>query len=299
MENQLSLEIDKTPHQKQLVYQKWKGTNLFINKGKIILGPKKNVLNIIIFLSIILFLSSIFYFLISPCFNEDYKNIMIIGFTFFLLTFLFFFFLIIFTEPGYLPHKNLLVSEKNLNLKNNENKKIFEYITGFKNIEIEAEINLAEKKKQNLKKLHFCEFCLIYKPNRTSHCKSCNACVRVYDHHCTLTNNCIGKRNYKYFILMVVFGSTLNLYFISSLIIISDEFSKIGYIYIFVFGLIGIEMLVIFAYCVFHVVLVFFLRKTTKELFHDNNGEEILKEELDWVRNSDSLMHFDKVFSEE
>ena len=297
MQNQLSLEIDK--NKKERVFEKWKGNNIFLNKGKIILGPKKNVYNIIIFISIILFFSSMFYFLIAPCFKEDYKTIMISGFTFFLTIFLYFYFLIVFTEPGYLPHKNLLKSQKNLNLKNNENKKIFEYISGFENMEFEKKDEEVQKKKINLQKLHFCEICLIYKPDRTSHCKSCNACVRVYDHHCTLTNNCIGKRNYIYFILMVIFGATLNLFFISSLVIISDEFSKIGYIYIFIFVLIGLEMIFIFAYLIFHIVIFFFLKKTTKELFFEKEEEEVFKEKIDLIKRSQSLIRFDQVYNQE
>ncbi|CAD8048609.1 unnamed protein product [Paramecium sonneborni] len=46
----------------------------------------------------------------------------------------------------------------------------------------------------------FCSKCKVIRPPKTSHCYNCNNCVKMYDHHCTFMSNCIGQRNYKYFI---------------------------------------------------------------------------------------------------
>lgn len=48
-----------------------------------------------------------------------------------------------------------------------------------------------------------CSSCLIYRPLRASHCSRCDCCVEMFDHHCPYIGKCIGKRNYKYFLLYI------------------------------------------------------------------------------------------------
>lgn len=55
----------------------------------------------------------------------------------------------------------------------------------------------------------YCPTCHIWRPPRTSHCGVCNACVVNQDHHCIYINNCVGLRNYKYF-LWFVLGATVS-----------------------------------------------------------------------------------------
>mmetsp|Transcript_130412 Transcript_130412/g.260179 ORF Transcript_130412/g.260179 Transcript_130412/m.260179 type:complete len:356 (+) Transcript_130412:54-1121(+) len=51
-----------------------------------------------------------------------------------------------------------------------------------------------------------CKWCMKYKPDRTHHCRVCKRCILKMDHHCPWLNNCIGLRNYRFFILTLLYS---------------------------------------------------------------------------------------------
>jgi len=58
---------------------------------------------------------------------------------------------------------------------------------------------LSPKELKGLESRPYCFWCNCYKGHRMEHCRTCNRCVRDFDHHCPWLNNCIGGANYNGF----------------------------------------------------------------------------------------------------
>lgn len=53
--------------------------------------------------------------------------------------------------------------------------------------------------------LGYCSHCKNGKPPRCHHCSVCQRCVLKMDHHCVWVVNCVGARNYKFFLLFLLY----------------------------------------------------------------------------------------------
>ncbi|KAI7650514.1 hypothetical protein KC318_g16377 [Hortaea werneckii] len=57
----------------------------------------------------------------------------------------------------------------------------------------------------------YCKSCTIWRPPRAHHCRICDACLEAQDHHCVWLNNCVGRRNYRFFFAYVASATLLSL----------------------------------------------------------------------------------------
>ena len=161
----------------------------FVFSRKYIFGPTNFLwLLILIMISIAVSWSLWLYFL-----GNLYPTYIYIYCCFYLLATEYFMILCYLTEPGIIPknHPNFTDSQK----REDENK------NDIKNKEI-TPIILTERK---------CEICNIFQPPGTFHCSECDNCVMEFEDHYHFLSNCIGKRNFKYFLLFLFFGSNLSL----------------------------------------------------------------------------------------
>lgn len=60
--------------------------------------------------------------------------------------------------------------------------------------------------------IRFCKKCQARKPDRTHHCSTCRRCVLKMDHHCPWLASCIGLRNYKPFLLFLIYTTIFSFY---------------------------------------------------------------------------------------
>ena len=72
---------------------------------------------------------------------------------------------------------------------------------------------LMKVKQVKIKLFKYCPKCLIKKTKHMRHCVICDKCCEEFDHHCYWVNNCIGKKNYNYF-LAFLFLSFIDVFFI-------------------------------------------------------------------------------------
>lgn len=86
-----------------------------------------------------------------------------------------------------------------------------------------------------LEKENECGKCNKWKPERAHHCRICERCVLIMDHHCPWMGNCVGYHNLKPFFLYCFFSFMA---FVNYLVVLIDRefiskenknsFSKLG-----------------------------------------------------------------------
>ena len=85
---------------------------------------------------------------------------------------------------------------------------------------------LVLKSKKGARHTGYCTKCNIYflPEDIVYHCYECGVCVKRYDHHCGVVRKCITKKNFIFFILMIVSFLVIYVYFIVNLVLYLIEY---------------------------------------------------------------------------
>ncbi|XP_052076130.1 uncharacterized protein LOC127714155 isoform X1 [Mytilus californianus] len=119
---------------------------------------------------------------IIKCLPYTWYDLMILHIIFFILNIIMWFSLFhaSTTDPGYLPRN------------------VPEYDLAIKQV---AHFDEWKQGENPLSRL--CHTCRLVKPLRSKHCRVCNRCIKVFDHHCPYIYNCVGYKNRVTFISFV------------------------------------------------------------------------------------------------
>ena len=194
------------------LYQVWKGNNKFLFGGRVVFGQDASSLFLTSFLiggPAITFCIRMLIIMIEE--DTIFNHLVLIGGV--ILTILDFMFLFMTSgrDPGIIP-RNSQLPKSDESVRTNT-----------------TSMEWVNNKTPNLKlprvkdvmvnghtvKVKFCDTCLLYRPPRASHCSICNNCVQKFDHHCPWVGQCIGSRNYPFFILFISSSTLLCIYVFS------------------------------------------------------------------------------------
>lgn len=112
----------------------------------------------------------------------------------------------------------------------------------------------------------FCKKCKARKPDRAHHCSTCGRCVLKMDHHCPWLATCVGLRNYKAFLLFLIYTSIYCwvCFAVTSTWLWSEVFSDADYMeslmpinYVLLCVISGIIGLVLTGFTIWHLSLAY------------------------------------------
>lgn len=175
------------------------------------------------------------------------------------------------TDPGFIPRPALQLAVPDLPME-------VAQVTGSPPIVMDPNTRQpvvtlsAELETQGYK---WCMTCQLVRPPRAAHCRYCNSCVLKFDHHCPFVMNCIGQRNYIFFVGFLAAVSSLGmLVFVGIGLWFSQSSAptSLGWVLIFMGAPVAVVFLGVLSLGAFHIWIAC-RGYTTKEAFSRRSVE--------------------------
>ncbi|KAK5842906.1 probable protein S-acyltransferase 3 [Gossypium arboreum] len=209
-----SSSFDMPKPTRKRIYRAWQGNNKFCCGGRMLLGPDASSL----FLTSFLIGCPSIAFCIKMSVNvkeDDSLNFhILIGGLILTVLDLSFLFLTSSGDPGIIPRNSKASEPPSEESKKSPQGPPWDWAINKTNLKIPKVKDIVLKNGQTVK-VKFCETCLLYRSPRASHCSIRNNCVQKFDHHCPWVDQCIGLRNYPFFICFVSSSTALCIYVFS------------------------------------------------------------------------------------
>ena len=172
-----------------VTFKTWEGSNRFFCSGRLMMGPEVN--NCLGTFAVVCIPSVLFFCSTAQTLYPLSPAIPVFGFCIYLVS-ICAFWTAACSDPGVIPRCPADPEAANASISKEQE----QVVNGF------------------VIRLRYCDTCRIFRPPRAVHCATCNNCVERFDHHCPWLGTCVGRRNYRPFLLFVHSATLGLLYFI-------------------------------------------------------------------------------------
>eukprot|EP00808_Paulinella_micropora_P012380 g35589.t1 len=194
------------------LYKLWPGRTSWCCNGMVRLGPRSDWKYLVSGWGGLISLFLVYTLILAPKIWVTRRWLVIGSFCTWLLV-IYFYMRCCLLDPGYIPPRTIL-HLVDAQTKGAYRKRVASSLGGDLNKEWNIYFAYCSDASYNRGKM--CETCNLPRPPLSTHCSTCDVCVRCWDHHCNWVANCIGQRNHRSFVCFMIFTPCFFLCYVSS-----------------------------------------------------------------------------------